>query len=198
MTNPYLSTDNSDILRWVGATDDRTLRYFIFKVNADHLLIHTAVFDDIGMKPRQQILRRSLKHYHELAKLYYGQAATYHQRIYRKKTGVGEVLQKLSHYYDMYQKMLYSVRREYFNFLNSFRDQAFHSFLNEIHRLERELKKKDKMDEFLDLYGQWLKTRNREIEMQIRRIISELKIIDPYFDFHFPSEGESFDERKAA
>src|SRR3990167_4322642 len=30
MAAPYLSLDTSDVLNWVRATEDRTLRYFIF------------------------------------------------------------------------------------------------------------------------------------------------------------------------
>ena len=35
MADPYLSKHSSDIMEWVKGTEDRTIRYFIYKVNAD-------------------------------------------------------------------------------------------------------------------------------------------------------------------
>jgi hypothetical protein len=183
MAEPYLSKESSDVLRWVGDTEDDTIRYFIFKVNADHLLIHTAIFDDLMHRARRRLIRTSQGHYQELAKLYYDQAATYHRRIYRKKTGVGDVLSKLSHYFEIYQRLLKHVRREYFDFVNSFKDQAFRYFLEDLRNCENELKKKDKMDRFLDLYARWLETKNADLEQEINQIVSELKALDPHFDF---------------
>lgn len=202
MAEPYLSTESSDILRWVRATEDRTIRYFIFKVNADHILVHTAIFEDLMKRDRPKLFRSSERHYRELAKLYYDQAAAYHKRIYRKTTGVGEVLEKISHYFECYQQLLKIVRREYFHFVNSFRDQAFHHFTEQIRGYEREFQKKVKMDRFLELYGRWLKTKNPELRTQIEIVVNELRLIDPHFNFDFrqePKDGEGFGhERKCA
>ena len=199
MAEPYLSLDTSDILKWVRSTEDRTVRYFIFKVNADHLLIHTAIFDDLPKRSRNKFFKRSVAHYLELAKLYYDQAAGYHKRIYRKKTGVGEVLEKLANYFESYQEMLKAVRREYFSFVNGFRDQAFHHFMKELNSYEAAFKKKNRMDQFLDLYGEWLETKNPELQAKIAGLVSELKILDPGFHFDLRRDlGRGWDERKCA
>ena len=202
MAEPYLSLDTSDILRWVKTTDDRTIRYFIFKVNADNILIHTAVFDDLLHKNSSKLFKRSHKHYRELAQLYYDQAALYHTKIYRKKTGVGEVLTKLSHYFDAYQALLKLVRREYFDFVTHFRDNAFSHFMNELCSYETEFQRKSKMDRFLELYGHWLETQNPGLEQEIERLASELRRLDPSFHFDLKQRkwksGGIDDERKCA
>ncbi len=201
MAEPYLSMDTSNIIQWVRSTEDRTIRYFIFKVNADHILLHTAIFDDLSGKAKSKFFKRSAKHYRELAQLYYDQAAIYHTRIYRKKTGVGEVLEKIARYYDLYQELLKSVRREYFNFMNGFRDQAFSHFLKEMRQFENEMTKQQKIDLLLDLYGEWLKTKNPEIEIRIREIANRIHEIDPNFQFNLNREiddGGINDERKCA
>lgn len=201
MAEPYLSLDTSDILKWVRATEDRTIRYFIFKVNADHLLIHTAIFDDLPPRSRHNIFKRSSRHYLELAKLYYDQAAAYHKRIYRKKTGVGEVLEKMSHYFEAYQNLLKYMRREYFSFVNSFRDRAFHHFMDQFKNYESDFRRRSKMDEFLDLYAAWLGTKDPSLVGRINHIVSELKTLDPFFKFdpqdHFKGGGR-YDDRKCA
>lgn len=202
MAEPYLSMDTSDILNWVRATEDRTIRYFIFKVNADHILVHTAIFDDIDRKLRSKLFKRSEKHFLELAKLYYGQAAAYHKRIYRKKTGVGDVLEKISTYFESYQKLLKQVRREYFHFVNSFRDQAFHHFMDQMQGFEKDFHKKTRMDRFLELYAQWLRTKNPALKGEIARTVAELKRVDPSFNFdvdkYFNQSGGMDDARKCA
>lgn len=201
MAEPYLSTNSSDILKWVRATEDRTIRYFIFKVNADHILIHSAVFNDLAQKNKKnhQIFSRPAKHFRELAKLYYDQAAAYHKRIYRKQTGVGEVLQKLSNYFESYQKMLKVVRRDYFDFVSSYRDQAFDSFKNEVHDYERATMKKQYLDHFLDLYGKWLDSKDPSLVDEIKKVVSELERIDPDFNFDMDQlYGGNDNERKCA
>ena len=200
MAEPYLSMETSDILKWVRATEDRTIRYFIFKVNADHILIHTAIFEDLAQKSSQKFFKRSGKHYRELAQLYYDQAALYHNKIYRKKTGVGDVLEKLAHYFDAYQGLLKLVRREYFSFVTGFRDHAFHHFMGELQSYEKDFQKKNRMDHFLDLYARWLETKNPELKREIARVVSEIKKGDESFEFDIERQlyGGMSDERKCA
>lgn len=199
MAEPYLSLDTSDIVNWVKGTEDKTIRYFIFKVNADHILIHTAIFDDIENK-KQKLFKKSQKHYRELAQLYYDQAALYHARIYRKKTGVGEVLEKLSKYFDSYQGLLRQVRRDYFGFVNNFRDQAFSSFVGEISSYECNAGKQEKIDMLLDLYGQWLKNKDIETRMKIQGLVERIKSMDKNFQFDLEKQlgGGHYNERKCA
>ncbi len=181
LAEPYLSTESSDVLRWVQSTDDRTIRYFIFKVNADHLLVHLAIFDDLAAKPRRGIFQRSEKHFAELGRLYYEQAANYHTRIYRKRTGVGEVLEKLSKRFDFYWNVLQLVRRDYFDFITRFRDQAFNRFMEDFNHYEKDAVRQEKLDHFLDLYSEWLQTKSPALEREIHRKIEELRQFDPQF-----------------
>ncbi|MFA7000690.1 MAG: hypothetical protein WC352_00905 [Candidatus Omnitrophota bacterium] len=202
MAEPYLSLDSSDILNWVRSTEDRILRYFIFKVNADHILIHTAVFNDLLEGRANTLMKKSPKHFRELAKLYYDQAAAYHKRIYRNKTGVVEVLQKIANYFDAYQNLLKQVRREYFDFVNSFRDQAFRQFMGEVKDYELKIGHHRQMDLFLDLYAQWLGGRDPGLRDRIVRLAGEIKQKDPGFRFDagrqlYGEEGWS-DDRKCA
>lgn len=198
LAEPYLSEESSDILRWVKATEDRTIRYFIFKVNADHLLVHLAIFDDLlGNSAGRKIFQRSEKHFSELAKLYYDQASHYHLRIYRRKTGVGEVLHKLSRYFDVYLELLRLIRRDYLHFITRFRDQAFDRFIHELSSYEEESVKREKIDHFLDLYSQWLKTKDPKMQQAVRRVLEEVRRIDPEFGKEILDSG-GCDEPKSS
>lgn len=181
LADPYLSTESGDVLRWVKATEDRTIRYFIFKVNADHLLLHLAVFDDLVAKPWRSVFRRSEKHFAELGKLYYEQASNYHTRIYRKRTGVGDVLQKLARYFDIYSDLLKTVRRDYFHFVTRFRDQVFDRFIEELGSYEQQTEKRERVDHFLDLYAQWLKSKDPALRNEMKRMVQEIRKFEPEF-----------------
>ena len=181
LAEPYLSSESSDVFQWVKSTEDRTIRYFIFKVNADHLLIHLAIFDDLKGKSHREVFQRPEKHFSELGRLYYEQAASYHSRIYRKKTGVGEVLDKLARYFDIYLELLRIVRRDYLHFVTRFRDQAFDRFMDEFNVYEKEIVKKIKIDHFLDVYSQWLKTKDPHLQSQVFQVLQDIKQLDPEF-----------------
>ena len=183
LAEPYLSVQSSDVLRWVKATEDRTIRYFIFKVNADHLLVHLSLFDDLTAKRVgwKNLFQPSEKHFFALGRLYYEQASSYHTRIYRKKTGVGDVLEKLARHFDVYAELLRNVRRDYLHFVTRFRDRAFERFVDDFSRYEKEALKKTKIDHFLELYSQWLKTKNSELEKQIHQVLEEIRRWDPEF-----------------
>ncbi len=194
MASPYLSDESSEILDWVRATDDKTIRYFIFKVNADHLLIHTSIFGDVMMKSKGRFFQRSDRYYQELARLYYDQAGASHKRIYRKTTGVGDVLEKISRYYPFYQDMLKHVRRDYFSFVGGFRDQGFQQFLSEMKDYERKITAQSQTDHFLDLYGAWMKSpRSSNLREAVIKAARELAEIDPEFHFEL---SDSMDGRE--
>jgi hypothetical protein len=181
LAEPYLSKKSSDILRWVKSTEDRTIRYFIFKVNADHLLIHLSVFDDLGATPWQGLFRQSEGHFRELARLYYEQASSYHSRIYRKRTGIGDVLQKLARHFDVYANLLKTVRRDYLHFVTRFRDQAFDRFVEEFSRYEGEAQRRIRIDQFLDLYSEWKESKDPRKRQAVDRALQEVRKIDPEF-----------------
>ncbi|MCB9799546.1 MAG: hypothetical protein H6757_02165 [Candidatus Omnitrophica bacterium] len=183
MANPYLSAESSDVLDWVRSTEDRTIRYFIFKVNADHLLIHSTIFNDIEYKGKNRFYQRSQNYYRELAKLYYEQAAAYHKRIYRKSTGIGQVLDKIARFYEPYQTVLKHVRRDYFHFVNSFRDQSFRMFLDQVKNYERSLQADKMMDHFLEIYWKWMNTPNQSLKQDLILMAQQLKALIPGFRF---------------
>lgn len=202
MAEPYLSRDSNEVMRWINEAEDQTIRYFIFKVNADHILIHTAIFNDMTGKGKHSFFGHSRNYFRELAKLYYGQASSYHKRIYRKKTGVGDVLDKMAYDFESYQRLLKDVRRKYFHFVNNFRDQAFHGFMRQMTQYEKGVLKKERMDEFLDVYGRWLNSKDPAFEDTLLRLVTELKSLDSEFNCpvveNFRREGGHGDEKKCA
>ncbi len=187
MADPFLSTNTQEVFDWVRETEDPMLRYFIFKVNADNLLVQSTIFN-----PEASLAKRfSLKNETKEAKseerlaaiLYYTQASRCHSSVHDKKTGVGEVLGKIANQFDVYRNVLSSVKDDYFKFIECFREQAFQHFLLKLSGYEKEHLKDIKMEKFLEVYQHWLTTKAPELKSRIVQLTQELSQLDPEFRF---------------
>lgn len=177
----YLSTNVSELAELVERNDDRIVRYFIYKVNADHLLVHLGIFQDL--EGGNHLYGKSDEQYASMGQNYYQQAAQYNHRIYRKQTAIGSVLGKLSHRFLRYQTILRFARKEFFHFANQFRDDQFLKFCTALEKYEREKLVMETRDRFLDCYGEWRHTKSPESREKLMEAIKELKRVDPSFTF---------------
>lgn len=187
MADPFLSTDTQQIFEWVRETNDPMLRYFIFKVNADHLLIQSTIFNPDPLLAKRFSLKKETKEGTSeerlAAILYYNQAARCHAGVYDKKTGVGEVLGKIAGQFDTYQHVLTGVKEDYFKFIECFREQAFQHFLINLKGYEKEHLREMKLEAFLDVYQKWLTHRTPEFQGKALELVRELSLLDPQFRF---------------
>jgi hypothetical protein len=187
MADPFLSSNSQEIFEWVKETEDPMLRYFIFKVNADHLLVQSTIFNPDPLLAKRFSLKKEAKEAKTeerlAAILYYNQASRCHAGVYDKKTGVGEVLGKIASQFDVYRHVLAGVKEDYFKFIECFREQAFQHFLVKLSGYEKEHLKEMKMEKFLDVYQRWLATKSPELKQQILQLTRELRELDPQFHF---------------
>lgn len=187
MADPFLSTDAHEIFEWVRETDDPMLRYFIFKVNADHLLVQSTIFNPDPQLAKRFPLKKDVPNEkneeHLSAILYYNQASRCHAGVYDKKTGVGEVLGKIANQFDVYRHILTGVKEDYFKFIECFREQAFQHFLLKLSGYEKDHLRDIKMEQFLDAYQGWLSVKTPELKNKILYLTQELSQLDPQFRF---------------
>lgn len=187
MADPFLSVNTNEVFEWVRETDDPMLRYFIFKVNADHLLVQSTIFNPDAQLAKRFALKKDApgeKNEERLsAILYYNQASRCHAGVYDKKTGVGEVLGKIAGQFDVYSHILASVREDYFKFIECFRDQAFQHFLVKLSGYEKDHLRDIKMEQFLEAYQGWLSTKSPELKNKVLQLAQELGQLDPQFHF---------------
>lgn len=184
LTKRYLTLNTSELFQTIEQNDDRVVRYFIYKVNADYLLVHLGIFNDLP-SARQHAFHKSERQYTEIAQSYYEQASQYNQLIYRKHTAIGDVLDKLAHHIDDYKRILGSIRDDFFNLNKKIvvpenqKSETPDLFEKVIHSLELE----QKQNEFLDLYSKWLESRSLDIAGKLETLAAEIKKIDPSFNF---------------
>ena len=187
MADPFLSTNTHEVFEWIRETDDPMLRYFIFKVNADHLLVQSTIFNPDPKSAKRFSLKKDgqdEKNEERLsAILYYNQASRCHAGVYDKKTGVGEVLGKIAGQFDVYRHILTGVKEDYFKFIECFREQAFQHFLVKLSGYEKDHLRGIKIEQFLEAYQGWLSTKAPELKNKILRLTQELSRLDPQFRF---------------
>jgi len=187
MADPFLSTDAHEIFEWIRETDDPMLRYFIFKVNADHLLVQSTIFNPDPKMANRFLLKKGVQDEKSEERLsaifYYNQASRCHAGVYDKKTGVGEVLGKIAGQFDVYRHILADVKEDYFKFIECFRDQAFQHFLVKLNSYEKDHLRDIKMEQFLEAYQGWLSTKAPELKNKILQLVQELSQLDPQFRF---------------
>ena len=184
----YLSTNVSEMTELVEKNDDRIVRYFIYKVNADHLMIHLGVFHDL--ETSRHLFGKSEKQYTSMARDYYSQAADYNRRIYRRRTAIGSVLEKLAHGFERYQTILHFARKEFFHFANRFRDESFQRFCDDVNRYEYEELTNQAIDRFLDSYAEWIRTKDMNAKFRLIDCARKLQEINPEFTFNFSASAK--------
>ncbi len=177
----YLSTNVSEMAELIEKNDDRIIRYFIYKVNADHLMVHLGVFQNL--ENEHHAFGKSDQQFSSMAQNYYHQAASYNRRIYRRETAIGSVLEKLAEGFERYKTILRFARKEFFHFANQFHDEPFQKFCEEVTRFERDQKLNDAIDRFLDSYAEWIRTKGVEERLRLVERAKELEAIDPGFSF---------------
>jgi len=188
LAHKYVVMYPSDLLNFVDSADDNYIKYFIYKINADQLLIQLSVFDESvmklnGGKPEEK-KREAVS---ETAQGYYEQAQFYNQRIYRRKTAIGDVLGKLARHFDQYRLVLQVTRKDFFSFVNHYKDQNFSEFVSNVKDYEKEAWLREKQDTFLDLYSEWMKApESGGLKDRINELCAEIRQLDPSFRFSLP------------
>lgn len=184
ITEQYISFHNAEVNVLADMAEDSYLKYFIYKVNADNLLIHLGIYQDLSYRDYHKALHTDVIEFIDDAKEFYGKAIQLNKKIYKRKTAIADVLVKLAKNIDLYIKALMYMRKSFFQFLNRFEDDEFSSFLDHMKLYERKMEFTNKQNVFLDLYSRWLKDKSDSLRSEINKICTELHDLDPSFNFN--------------
>ena len=197
LTSRYLALNTSDLTEFIDQHEDKVVRYFIYKVNADYLLLHLGIFHDLAPLARRPF-QKSERQFVEMGQSYYESASQYNHQIYRKQTAVGDVLEKLSHHFEDYQKILHVLREDFFRLMKKIGsgDSQKNHDSGKFQMFVSSLELEQKHNEFLDLYGEWLETKSRDLVTKIIQLVDEIKRLDPTFGFDVASMMPDGDRAK--
>lgn len=178
----YVSINDADVAKMAESCQDNCSKYHIYKLNADNLLIGIGIFQN-PWQEKGRFHDKDKHYYFERAMIYYEMAAGYNKKIYRKKTAVGCILQKLSEHFDKYIKILEYTRQDYFSLINKQKEgNDFAGFMEEMKKFENVILLRQKQDDFLDAYTKWMKNKTPKNAKILQQLSQEVSIIDP--DYH--------------
>ncbi len=183
ITGQYISLYTPEVRVLADMAEDLYLKYFIYKVNADNLLLHIGVYRDLLYKKPKKAMKKDIESYVKDAASFYAEAASLNKKIYKRKTAISEVLMKISKNIRYYLEALFYVRKDFFRFLNCFEDKEFFSFIENMKKYEKKVEFERKQDIFLDLYAKWLKKKSKNLKTEINRVCEDLRALDPNFNF---------------
>ena len=184
----YVSLKKHDVDVLVDMAEDDYLKYFVYKVNADNLLLQLGLYHDFNVI--QEVDGKALdmdgrEAYIKRAKQYYQKAASLNRSIHRKKTALYDVLMKLSKHLDGYLNALGVLRKDYYFFANFFEDPEFYEFTENLSEYEKDIQFKAKQDQFLALYSDWLNgEKSDRVRSEINQLCTDMQSLDPSFKFY--------------
>jgi len=188
----YVADTDVDIFRKIETTMDNRLRYWVYKANADHLLVNLGLFSSSdgpgdrcgdGIGP---LSSRSAQTDAERGKTYYSFAGAYCRNLSKPSRAVADVLEKLSYGFETYVAILDYMRGEYFNIMDTFSDGEIFHLQRELDQFKNRESIRDKYDVLLDLYLEWKKTKDRVLISKMEAALKELKALDPSCTFKIP------------
>jgi len=185
---PYICLYESDLVAKQEQTYDLRQRYNLYKHTADYLLINVGLFGGLRKKLPQYKYAITLSNdiYVGRARAYYAYASEYFRKLKREKTGVSDVLEKLSDNLSVYLNIFYHIRDNHFGLIERFSTgEWFHFVHKNIIRREGVNSKVyvDLMDTFLMHLSAW-KHRMDPYDKDMLRIMGEeLKRLNPAFNF---------------
>lgn len=182
----YLSRYDTNLFSKIEKSNDVRLKYTIYKTNADFLLISIGIFRNPtnGKLKATPLFKNSEEAHMGRAKTYYNFAYTYSQSMFKRTTGIGEVLEKLSKGFERYVEILSHMRGEYFNILERLSTGEVYHLEREIDTARASKELKVLQDRFLDKYSEYLKTRDPKMKDELEEMVREIRRLDSSFNFH--------------
>jgi len=187
---PLVAHNDAELHRMLDSRSDDRDRYNIYRANADALLLALGVFDSLDDRHEKlnPAFRTPKSVYVARASSYYALAASYAAKLHRGPNGISSVLEKLSRGIENYVKILSYMRGQYLGFIRRYSPGELFHLDMVIKEVERDETIRTKRDEFLDTYNDWLKTRDSALRGKLVQQASELREIDPSFEFTPPPQ----------
>ncbi len=179
-----LSRYTTDVFAWAEESGDLRTKYRVYKGNADYALMSTGIFEEPFCRTATwQAAEIEAESAVERGKLYYRFASAYNVRLSRKKTGLAEVLEKLSERFETYLKILDHMRAGYLNLLRRLSKREMFHLQRKVQAGAAARVSRKGRDHFLDAYADWLHSGSEEDRDRVNRLGEELSRIDSDFRF---------------
>lgn len=178
--NRFVSRYEMDVSTEIDRHKSLGMHYHIYRSNADYALMKTSIFDPLN---DSRYLEQDEEVFVARGKTYYRYASRCHERFKHKRTGVADVMAKLSDRFETYMGILMHIRVSYFNLLKRFsQGEIFH-----IQRKAQDAPEfenvSDGRNQFLDAYGDWMRTGAEYYRERVNVLGQALVALDDKFKF---------------
>jgi hypothetical protein len=184
LSGRYISPFDIDVAEMARTAGPRD-RFRIYKVNADHLLLRAGIFEAAPPVPIDMPLPEA-RTATGRGRTYYQLAASYGRSLARRQTAATDVLDKLARGFPGYVTVLHHLRSEYFNLIERLGTRDLAAIHSAIDEEEEKVALSERMDRLLDLYSEWLESRDPALLAPLRRELASIHEIDPDFEFELP------------
>ena len=191
-THKYVADHDVDVFRKVEKSKDNRTRYWVYKANADRLLVNLGLFNsddgfwNAGEGGAGPLASRWARSEAERGKTYYRFARSYSRSLAKCSGAMADVLGKLSYGFEKYTAILDHMRGEYFNIMETFSAGEVFHLQRELDRLKNKELIYKKYDLLLDLYLDWKKTGAPNLIAAMESVLNDLKALDPGCAFKIP------------
>lgn len=177
----FVSRYEMDVVAALEKQASLGMQYHIYRSNADFALMKTSIFDPLG--DMRGVTEESEEALVSRGKTYYRYASSCHERFKHKRTGVADVMAKLSERFEMYMTILMHLRVLYFNLLKRLSN-------GEVFHIQRKAQESpefenvyDGRNQFLDAYSDWMRTGADYYRQRVNALGKALVTLDPRFKF---------------
>src|SRR3989344_7784749 len=177
----YLVPHNTTLFERIQYSQSNRLKYTVYRVNADHLLMSIGIFGQLGAQGKAIPLCLPVETSAQIGRgqSYYDYAATFGHCIFGRANAVPEVLGKLAAGFAKYVRILAHLRGEYLNLVERMSP-------GELYHLQQEVQAKgleELHNEFLDALQAYKNEPTPEHRVQLLAVVQHIQRFDPDFQF---------------
>jgi hypothetical protein len=181
----WVAPYDSAVFERVRRSTSNSLKYRVYRANADFLLMSIGVFGN-AVGRRAMLLPEPLQTEDDVyvgrGKAYYDFASTYSRTLFGRGAAITHVLGRLAFDFEKYVRLLAHLRTEYLNLIQQMSD-------GELYHLQRSVTTEGNSElynELLDAYSEWRQEPSAERRARVEALVERVRAADPEFRFEWP------------
>ncbi|MBN1826096.1 MAG: hypothetical protein JW958_07510 [Candidatus Eisenbacteria bacterium] len=171
----YIARYNTDLTEVLDRAENPFMRYEIYRMNGDNLLLRTGLF----RLPKEGDPSAELLDLIERGSAYYRFACSFTEHIPERYRPLSEVLAKLAYDFDKYRRILQHMRGEFLGLVEPITNHDISLLYADMEVLDKKKKIQEAQDTLLDAYLTFQRAGTAEARAEVERSLANLQKLDP-------------------